>query len=147
MIEQKKLSYPESSLELFFERGAELEPDPMSARLIKRLYFKWLRDDTDTRDFDSVFQERVDRYVEAANKTRAANKAKGKSLKIGNVEYDGQNLTISSPRLHRPLTVRNIKKNSLKKFVRSYCKQYVSVIDYDHLIKNSNTDISIYVKA
>ena len=148
----KALQTPETELNSYFERGKKCKFRKLSVNQIKRLYFTWLKDSSDTRTFEEVFQNKFDSHEDQWRKQYNIKSVKFVPKEIGEVvlTYDTQDktakLTFTSLR-HQDLSIiKPIKTHSkLLKWVRdkvdNYSEENVVEIDLVDLKANLRTPI------
>ena len=148
----KQTQTPESTLKNYFARGQKCRFRKLSPNQVKRLYFNWVKDDSDTRTFEEVFQKKFDDHEALWRKQYDLKSVKFVPKDVGEVvlEYDSKEkiakLTFKSSR-HRPLVVmKPIKTHSkLLKWVRDktnhYCDENVVEVSFEGLTTNLKAPI------
>lgn len=142
---------PESDLQKYFDKGQQAKFKRLTKTQIRRLYFNWLKDSTDTRDFDEVFQDKYIRHEKQWLKQYNIKKVDFIPTILGTVVltyFDGTaKLTFESSR-HRTLTITKPIKSHIKllKWVRdkvnSYSEENIVSIDLELLKRDLQAPIN-----
>lgn len=146
-ITQKQASMPEENLKTYFAKGQKCKFRRLTSNQIKRLFFNWLKDDSDVRTFDEVFNAKVEYHEEQWKKQYDLKTVKFVPKTLGSVTLDYNQkdrvakLTFISER-HQPLVVMkpiNTHKRLLKWVrdkVNDYCNENTVEINKDNLKAN-----------
>jgi len=146
-IEHKQASMPEENLKAYFVKGQKCKFRRLTPNQIKRLFFNWLKDDSDIRSFDEVFDAKVMDHEDQWRKQYDLKTVKFVPKTIGSVvlDYDQKEkmakLTFTSERHQDLLVMKPITTHKkLLKWVRDktndYCNENTVEIDKDILKAN-----------
>ena len=141
---------PESDLQQYFDVGQQAKFKRLTKTQIRRLYFNWLKDSTDTRSFDEVFQDKYDSHEKQWLKQYNIKKVDFVPTTLGTVTLsytdNTAKLTFKSAR-HRPLVITKPIKSHfkllkrVKEKVNNYNEENVVTIDLELLKSNLNAPI------
>lgn len=133
----------QEELQKYYNIAINIQPRYLSKASVRRAYYRWIKDDRDTREWQDVFLERVRDHIKYY-KDLADKKAFFKSRVIGSVELtESKNLIFKNVH-HSDLVVSSPKANKMwvKKKVHQYCRENFCDIDFLKLKTTNKANIT-----
>lgn len=137
---KKVLTYEE--LDIYYKIGLKFEYKKLSKASIRRCYFNWLKNDNDTRQWDEVFQERLNHHEKYIIGAYQELKDSFKPDLLGHVLFDKSTLIFKNL-YHQELKITKPKASKawIRQKLRQYCDENCCTISFDDLYETNISNI------